>query len=254
MKPKLQVKKPDKPEKPEKQPLVINIEDNTTDEDSESYDEVVNEAFYVDPAPEESQPSILFKIRSGDGKGSFCCKGKTCCWILIAWTLVTSLAAVISVYYAIDAQNQLSEATSQLDLFSRSGMESNQNSKVRVFQLGRGTASGMSIGMDGLNDILKVVYGALQQASDAIADQMDAKDDETMMIQEAIQDFRGPVPIGKVKLPFKGETIEQMDREYAKEVAENEGNEEEPLKVNHKSYDGDFKEFEEVLLANCIFF
>ena len=84
MKPKLNVKKPDK-DKPEKQSLVINIDSNS--EDDLETEEVVEEAFYVEPI-EEPHPSILFRIQSGAKS-----KNKTCCWILVAWTLVASLAA-----------------------------------------------------------------------------------------------------------------------------------------------------------------
>ena len=36
------------------------------------------------------------------------------CRLLIFWTVITTLSSVISIYYAIDAQNRLNEATDSL--------------------------------------------------------------------------------------------------------------------------------------------
>lgn len=41
-----------------------------------------------------------------------------CCRLLIFWSLITTLSSIVSIYYAIDAQNRLNEATDNLNLLN----------------------------------------------------------------------------------------------------------------------------------------
>ena len=44
-----------------------------------------------------------------------------CCRLLIFWCVVTTLSSVISIYYAIDAQNRLYEATENVAMIKLNG-------------------------------------------------------------------------------------------------------------------------------------
>jgi hypothetical protein len=63
---------------------------------------------------------------SGDKNGPFLIsltgsRDNACCRLLIFWSLVTTLASVISIYYAIDAQNRLIEATDNISMMKLTG-------------------------------------------------------------------------------------------------------------------------------------
>ena len=59
-----------------------------------------------------------------------------CCRLLIFWCVVTTLSSVISIYYAIDAQNRLYEATENVAMIKLNGngendmMENNNNNVI----------------------------------------------------------------------------------------------------------------------------
>lgn len=52
-----------------------------------------------------------------------------CCRLLIFWSLITTLSSIVSIYYAIDAQNRLNEATDNLNLLN--GLENSSSSSFK---------------------------------------------------------------------------------------------------------------------------
>ena len=51
------------------------------------------------------KPEFQLKTERNDHFAS-----SACCRLLIFWSLITTLSSIVSIYYAIDAQNRLSEA------------------------------------------------------------------------------------------------------------------------------------------------
>ena len=166
-----------------------------------------------------------------------------------------SVITVISIYYAIDAQNQLSDASTRLDALLKTSNidtvhhdERGNRNKVQVVEMG-----GNDFGEDMLSikGILKLVHGALQQAGQAIAEEISDNDEDDYekadmvmemndMIQEAVEDFRGPIEPILIKLPAKGQSIQELDKAYAKQVEEEEERED--------SYE-DSEEYEQIKKA-----